>query len=280
MQNYYELLNISYDTSPDEISRAITKKKKLLINSKELTSIPEDIERYDTELFFLNRVARTLLNDDKKVVYDRKLFNGFQKRKLDSSSSTITTEYAQYQRVKNQTNNNSASVYLVKRIHGTVINQIASSEYKASKSKLYAFSLLKVIYKMLLLLIGVGLIYSLGFWGALIMFVWIFRDVRHTPMSEVAKRKKEELINEFNLFLKNLKVVFGVEKIREQTRVRRYFAVRDKNDDVYNVRVKGQLLRGSLNVGDEVTIWCFGWGKTIYFWSGKNLRNSLVLQFS
>lgn len=270
MDNYYEILGIDIEASTDEIKRATYKKNKYFESLLEQNK-KEELTQIKSKQFFLKTIEKTLLDNQKRNVYNKKIQDSL-KRKLDKPNH----ENINNQIAEQEIQFGSFKTYGVfTKVKGVIVKGVSVSEKKIGSKTVFYLSLKNIIIPIAKIIVTILIIIFLKIWGILILIIWQFKDLRSTPLSKILGIKTK-IIKQFvpNYFY-NVKKLF---KPKPEVITKLNFSVRIEKNNTVHIRIKNNPVRGILNPGDKVSLIAYGFEDDLNFLSGINLRSNIRIR--
>ncbi|KUG26049.1 hypothetical protein ASZ90_004123 [hydrocarbon metagenome] len=281
--NYYELFELSPNSTLKDIEKRMRALTRFWGNRANISSKIEQRHEAERMLQYLSKAELILLDPQKRTYYDQSLFNkkkAVQKNKsntptpiqfstqenssndffTNNSGETIPEIYSEDIQIEQKSNFRNFFWYTI--LKGTVVN--VDPTYMSHPDFRWDFFLIKIVIFVVAVFVISPIIIGimLGLIVASAIFSFMFPSRTRHGYGFLSSILSHMLSFIFTKHLLGQKEMVSVRDIR----------LRDHLGQEHLIRIKGEIVSGNINVGDEIEVEGFNRGGTIMFRRGWNKR--------
>ncbi len=281
--NYYELFELSPNSTLKDIEKRLRELTRFWGNRANISSKIEQRHEAERMLQYLSKAEPILLDPQKRTYYDQTLFNkqkevqtnqsktstcipistqekSSQDFFINNSGETIPDIYREDIQIDQKSNFRNFFWYTI--LKGTVVN--VDPTYMSHPDFRWDFFLIKIVIIVLAVFIIGPIIIGimLGLIVASAIFSFMFRSGPRQGSGFLSGIFSHILSFIFTKHLLGQKEMVSVRDIR----------LRDPLGQEHLIRIKGEIVSGNINVGDEIEVEGLNRGGTLIFRRGWNKR--------
>lgn len=280
--NYYELFEITSNTTFKMIEKRLRDLTRFWGNRANSSSKIEQRHKAERMLEHLFKAEQILLDPQKRTYYDQALFNEHKEVQTNQSKTTSSVPFSNKENPKDFFTNNSEEtipeiynedmqvdrkinfrdIFFYKILRGTVVN--VDPTYMSRPDFRWGFFLIKiVIFVISIFIVGpiiIGIVIGLMVASAILSLLFSSRPKQGSGFLS-------------NILSQMLSFIFTKHLIGQKEMVSvRDIRLRDYSGQEHLIRIKGKIVSGNINVGDEIEVEGFNRGGTLIFHRGWNKR--------